>query len=737
MTLFLLMIAAAFGLLCSTAYYPYIFLAAGAVVYIYRAVRAIKNKSDPALYAIQGGILACFILYWSLREYSSIFYIVLNNISLAFSGAVGWIISRPIAMGMTYSGIDLVVLFIIASAALDCVRADRRRMHFALDALVIIFVWAFYAGFWTVLAENSVGLGLNLVEPLTGPLDFRYLLFAMLAAAYSLRHGSAKLEPKANSVILPILKTRRRRVGFICAQALLVVICASVLLARPAAPRATEGRKVVFWDTGIDFSTPQKGIYGLDRVGMFGALPFYLENRGYICEIVRDIDTGVLENAAALVVINPLLAPSEQSVAAVEKFVRNGGGVLAVGDHTGDEQIRKPLNKLLAPAGITFNFDSAIPFQSLWPQAFTKRKNPIFTNITDRQLQIVVGASLTCAYKAKPLLIGKTGFSDAGDITNETDGYLGDMSFSRGERFGDLILVAESRLGKGGYLAFGDTTPLQNTVLAYSAPFIDNIFAYLADNYNGQAVEPDAAELDTAEPDAAELDAGESARRMEKPESDYEDYCLIEASRIPGFSFDKSGNAADGLYAGVLRAGMLPYLNINESVADALNGGGRNIITVVITEPALPYDEADIASLNNLLDRGGTLVLLGHYSSPGAAKSLFARFGAAFDELPIGRIAPTSNPEMAFWNACPVLLSNARGTETLLSIWDYPVICRASVSNGEIIVIGDAGFLKNKNLEGVDDYRAGNVVFVEEMLERAKEHYYESASRHVGGGMPS
>ena len=116
--------------------------------------------------------------------------------------------------------------------------------------------------------------------------------------------------------------------------------------------------------------------------------------------------------------------------------------------------------------------------------------------------------------------------------------------------------------------------------------------------------------------------------------------------------------------------------------------------------------------------------MLGHYDSPAAFKDLCSRFGASFDNLPIGRIAPTANPEMAFWDACPVLFSDIYNAETLMTIWDYPVICRAAASNGEIVVFGDSGFIRNKNLEDVDDYREGNVVFVENMLERAKGIYH-------------
>ena len=896
MIIFLFIVAAGFNLLNSTAYFMYIPAAAACAIFIYGAARKIIAKEDPGFFAVQAGILSCFCVCWTVREYSAAFYHALSDVSLAFSGAAGWIIGKPVAMGVTYSGTDLIFLFAIAfvfvnvackgkqdvsvTRATSSTSSTSSTTSYASTAIVaatnvaagigiavaidlgaLAVIWAAYVWLWTVLAENSIALGVNLVEPLTGPLDFRMLLFAMLSLLYHLRHGKhakrnaasaaaaaaeadtyRRLMPSRSKRSFAVIAQRNapaiaprsdmvkaRRTATFIALALPIAVCAPLLIYSPGMPQADPERRiaqaasdmriaqaasdmriaqgssdmriaqgssdmriaqaasdmriaqetsdmriaqgssvkrVVFWDTGIDFSLPKKEEYGLDRVGMFGVLPHYLENRGYACDIVDEVGTDTLAGAAALVVINPMRAPSGDMLVAVKAFAQDGGGVLAAGDHTGDEQIRKPLNKLLAPVGIELNFDSAIPFQTLWPYSFYTRKSPIFNKVTGRQLQVVVGASLSYGYHAKPLMIGRTGYSDSGNIHNVADGYLGDMSFSRGERVGDLVVAAEAGLGRGRYLVFADTTLFQNTSLAYSAPFIDNIFAYLASSSSAAASAlPDSTAAQSAYSVAAPSDSAAAPSDSDTPLRDdggrkYNEYCLIDARNIPAFSFDKSGNAADGFIAGVLRSGMLPYLNLNESIADALRGGGngngagdgrssgssgngsggsgsggngsggsggvigRDIAAVVLDEPARPLSEDDISELYKLLDRGGTVILLGCYESPGAALDLCARFGFSFDNLPIGRIAPTSNPDMAFWDACPVIYDGGE-SENLISIWGYDVVTRAGLSNGEIIAVGDAGFIKNKNLESVSEYREGNVKFIEGMLERALSRYRE------------
>jgi len=153
---------------------------------------------------------------------------------------------------------------------------------------------------------------------------------------------------------------------------------------------------------------------------------------------------------------------------------------------------------------------------------------------------------------AKPLVIGKAGYSDIGDMENTADGYLGDMRFNRGERIGNLVLAAEAAYGEGIFMAFGDTTLFQNTVIPYSYPFIDNIFAYLCKDNKTQGDTDDKNDF-------------------------FKMSCIIDASHLENIGRDKSDNAADGLMASLMRAKIMPYLNqsanLMEMVEECHNTG--------------------------------------------------------------------------------------------------------------------------------------------------------------------
>jgi len=161
----------------------------------------------------------------------------------------------------------------------------------------------------------------------------------------------------------------------------------------PGPDKSLKGQ-VLFLDTGIDFNVPQKDTYGLDFVGMFGVLPHYLNDQGYRCTNTSEITAQLLSQSDVLVVFNPMKRLNKAELTAIWQFVEGGGNVLAVGDHTGDEQVRLPLNDILEPVGIELNFDSAIPFKNLWADDFELRRSPIFSGVSDRQVQLVVGASL-------------------------------------------------------------------------------------------------------------------------------------------------------------------------------------------------------------------------------------------------------------------------------------------------------------------------------------------------------
>ncbi|MCL2337803.1 MAG: DUF4350 domain-containing protein, partial [Firmicutes bacterium] len=561
--------------------------------------------------------------------------------------------------------------------------ANTRQRMFLFYIPGALIIWLFYIGLWTYLAENSLALGLNLLEPLTGALDYRPLLFLLLLVPLLILLRQTDIKPiKLKTLAAPVLLT-----GF----CLLFGAVSSVGL---QAPVKTGLKQVVFWDTGIDFSVPDDSRYGLENVGMFGILPHYLAQNGYHCIITKELSPQLLAETSVLVIFNPSDTPTAKQLSAIETFVQKGGSVLAVGDHTGDRQIRLPLETILKPVHISLRFDSAMPFKNLWPDEFTLRPSQIFKGVLAKQTQVVVGASLETGSNAKPLLIGRGGWSDAGDINNLANGNLGDLQFNRGERIGDLILAAEADYGQGKYMVFGDTTSFQNTVLAYSYPLIDNIFAYLS--AKGPAVA--------------------AKENKDNPAPFFAGTCVIDMSHLELIGRDKSDDSVDGLIACLLRARIMPYVNQLDHLEQVLTQQKTPGLLVLI-EPAALLTAKEQQAARSFMEQGGRVIVCAGYDSPQAGADFLSAYGMAFDQLPIGRIAPDRDPAMAFWNACPILYDHHdRQVQVLMAVWGYPTIAYKQIGVGGLYVIADPGFLKNKNLESLHTYSKGNVRFVAQIL---------------------
>ena len=195
---------------------------------------------------------------------------------------------------------------------------------------------------------------------------------------------------------------------------------------------------------------------------------------------------------------------------------------------------------------------------------------------------------------------------------------------------------------------------------------------------------------------------------------------------MPSFSIDKSGDAADGFIASALRAGMTPYVNLSLSLRETMERTG-DLGLVVLIEPALPPSRREMLELDRFVENGGILMIFGTYRSPRATRELFEHFGLSFESLPIGRVAPDMAPDMAFWNACPLLYegvyeggpAKVSGVESLIDIWGYSVAAKLDVGKGAVYAFADGDFIKNKNLESVDAYRKGNVDFISGLLDEA------------------
>jgi len=170
----------------------------------------------------------------------------------------------------------------------------------------------------------------------------------------------------------------------------------------------------------------------------------------------------------------------------LQDAIRTGAtNLLVAGDHTDIHGVQGPFNALMAPLGISLNYDSVYPFGQ-WRSQLVYCRHPAHGM---RSLVPVgrggesgysVGGSLTLdPWAARPLLVAADGFADQGTPDAPMYAGLGDSAYTPNETRGGLVLAAERPLGRGTILAFGDTAFLQNSSVAQNFAYLSSLFDYL------------------------------------------------------------------------------------------------------------------------------------------------------------------------------------------------------------------------------------------------------------------
>ncbi|MCB1126707.1 MAG: hypothetical protein KDM81_09445, partial [Verrucomicrobiae bacterium] len=390
----------------------------------------------------------------------------------------GWVTGSAYNLGPTYLGLGGLLLFLCLSVA----GWDRSRLGFGRTAsflgiallangvlaLVLIRKVDFAADMvWELKYQEPFGYA-QLWQHLKGLALLIYpgLVFAVQLAVYLvLHHERTPRVRSGNGAVNGIskgwlgLKGPKPVWGFAVGAGAVLLLC---LTLPPTAWRRPDPMRIIFVEKGVvSYTKPDYTRYGRAAGGMFGLLPEYARLFGCRTTVVKDIPESLPENG--VLVLTNLDAPEPAEVRErIWEFVRNGGGLWVLGDHTFIKNGRNHINDLLEPCGISLRHDSAQFFPQGWFNSYDFRQGTPFGLLRDpaeNRPAILVGASLELAAPAEPFVLGRYGYSDWGTTeTDEQRGYIGDFVYQAQERLGDLVLVAGQTFGAGRVLVFGDTT---------------------------------------------------------------------------------------------------------------------------------------------------------------------------------------------------------------------------------------------------------------------------------------
>jgi hypothetical protein len=519
----------------------------------------------------------------------------------------------------------------------------------------------------------------------------------------------------------------------------LLAILLPVITALYPAKLTLQGTKIVFNEKGfLNWLKPEHGQYGRLSGGMYGMLPAYLESLGARVVLSPELSNEDLADADALVLIFPNEAWKEGQLDRIWDFVRRGGSLMVLGEHTTrDRNGSNRFNEVLQPTAIRVQFDSAMFAVGGWLHSYEPIAHPMTAGIPDdkNQFGVVIGASLKTTWPANPLLIGRWGWSDPGDEGSDR-AMMGNDRYDSGEKLGDIILVAEQRLGKGRVIAFGDTSSITNGINVTTHVFTSRLFGYLASGtgsgpaawrqilgvlagaflvglliWRGNELKTTLAAVAIA---GTLLLATTITHRAGQifPDGRYKspnNLAYIDSSHTEAYNGESWRiDGIGGLALTLMRNGYLT-LSLPEFTAPSLE---RAALLISIA-PSHEFSQAERSTLKDFVSRGGIFILTAGLDEVMASRSILSDFGFSIGD--INTTAPQTEvmghfkspylrsadkqAYVRFHAAWPVHCTDPQAQVIAYGRENSPVIILRRLGAGKVVVIGDTCFAMNKNLE--------------------------------------
>lgn len=197
----------------------------------------------------------------------------------------------------------------------------------------------------------------------------------------------------------------------------------------------------------------------------------YLSSVGYKTTILdKAITPESLKGTSILVLETPEEKYSPQEIEYIIDFVKNGGGLFVLGDHTNIMDCYTTLNPILHNFGIHLNFD----YSMLWEPHFVS-----FAGFDSKEE--TAGATLK-ANRSDALIfysLKYTTWADLGDWAAENHAYMGDVIPDNNEAYGVLPICVATNYGNGRVLAIANSDSMSGPNLMYNYGFVGKVMSYL------------------------------------------------------------------------------------------------------------------------------------------------------------------------------------------------------------------------------------------------------------------
>lgn len=390
-----------------------------------------------------------------------------------------------------------------------------------------------------------------------------------------------------------------------------------------------------------------------------------------------------LRDYDVLVVKTPTEAFSDEESRAIEEFVRGGGGLFLIGDHTNLFGMSGILNELAQPYRIRFNYDDTFDLATGQPSRYvrpTMLSHPIGSDLNDFSFQ--TSCTLDAPVASDFVIVGYGLGSERVDYGHKN--FFGNIRLDPEDDYGLFLQAAAVKHGKGRVVAFSDSTVFSN--FSFFWPGKSELFTRTLDYLNRRNRYGDSINLSALAVSLAGMALMVFAIRKSRwgplvpayavtgallflgtaawidrvnngnyprlaphtPyttvafESEYSNIGLVEMDSLldTQLTEEERANAAKGaphrdsqtfrtLYVNLARLGV--FSTAKKRFAEALHSGN----VVVVVNPNKPFSPSDLHQLDHFLDRGGRLLLMDSITNDNAfANQLLKRFEVQIAQQP-------------------------------------------------------------------------------------------------------
>ncbi len=158
-----------------------------------------------------------------------------------------------------------------------------------------------------------------------------------------------------------------------------------------------------------------------------------------------------------LIIKTPDRKIEDAELAAIDRFLINGGGVLLVGDHTNLLGMSSQLNSISSKFGITFRYDSVSDgLTGGFVNYVAPRLIRNTASLHVENMMFMTSCSLQISFGAEAVIVASNARRDPHDYASPS--FFGNHGPHPELVHGPLVLAASTRVGRGCLMAFTDST---------------------------------------------------------------------------------------------------------------------------------------------------------------------------------------------------------------------------------------------------------------------------------------